>query len=75
MKNLKVIAVACVATMGMMFLGNICPDRVNMLKTASVTASAESSEVWDGTADTSWYYKEHTVLVNEDGDRLAIFNI
>ena len=75
MNRLKAIAIACVAAMGMTFLGSTYPERVNMLKTASVTASAESSEVWDGTADTSWYYKEHTVLVNEDGDRLAIFNI
>ncbi|MDE6707351.1 MAG: dockerin type I repeat-containing protein [Oscillospiraceae bacterium] len=54
MKKLKVIAIACVATMGMTFLGNIFPERVNMIKNASVTASAES-EIWDGTADISWY--------------------
>lgn len=73
--RLKAIAIACVAVMGMAFLGNICPaTHGNMLEMASVTASAESA-IWDGTADTSWYYREHTVLTNENGDRLDVFDI
>ena len=45
----------------------------------NITAAAESVDnVWDGTADTSWYYREHRVIENKTDDgtqRLAVFNI
>ena len=45
--------------------------------TTSVTAFAEQ-HIWDGTADTSWYYKEHQYIYTGEGDnakRLEVFNI
>lgn len=54
--------------------GSILPAKVSVMPNISVTAHAASG-IWDGTADTSWYYEEHTVLTNENGDRFAVFNI
>lgn len=74
MKKLKIMAVTCAATMALMLFGSGFPVKMSRMLDVSVTASAVSG-IWDRTAGTSWYYKEHTVLVNEDGDRLAIFDI
>ncbi|MCR4644672.1 MAG: hypothetical protein K5695_04590 [Oscillospiraceae bacterium] len=45
--------------------------------TTAVTAHA-AQHVWDGTADTSWYYREHQYIYTGEGDsakRLDVFNI
>ncbi|WP_295124380.1 dockerin type I repeat-containing protein [Ruminococcus sp.] len=41
-------------------------------------ADAEVQHIWDGTADTSWYYREHKVITQMNGNdevRVAVFDI
>ncbi len=39
-----------------------------------ITAHAETA-IWNGTADTSWYYQKHTVITQENGREVSVFNI
>ena len=44
----------------------------------TITAHAAESHIWDGTADTSWYYREHQYVITGEGDtakRIDIFCI
>lgn len=78
MKRIK--AMVCAIVMAVVLLGSAAPTEIRFMPDPSVTASA-AAPVWDGTADTSWYYREHTTLLGKsttEGEappRFAVFNI
>jgi len=74
MKRKRIKAAVCAAVMAFTLFGSLCPVDYHFMRETSVTASAEAA-IWDGTEDTSWYYREHDVVVSENGERIAIFNI
>ena len=74
MKRKRIKAAVCAAVMAFTLFGSLCPVDHHFMRETSVTASAEAA-IWDGTEDTSWYYREHDVIVSENGERIAIFNI
>ncbi|WP_295154427.1 dockerin type I repeat-containing protein [uncultured Ruminococcus sp.] len=80
MKNKRLIsAVTALVMMGIPAATNISC----FYAPAAVTACAEAADskeqhIWDGTADTSWYYREHNVVTTQNGDetqQLHIFSI
>lgn len=74
MKRKRIKAAVCAAVMAFTLFGSVCSVDHHFMRETSVTASAEAA-IWDGTEDTSWYYREHDVVVSENGERIAIFNI
>ena len=80
MKNKRFIsAVTALVMMGIPAAANVSCFCVP----AAVTAHAEAADskeqhIWDGTADTSWYYREHTDVEVSNGEttkKLHVFNI
>lgn len=78
----KIKAIVCAAAIALSLCGSAEPTGTGFLPDDTAAAAAESQgQVWDGTADTSWYYKEHIVLTGEssaegeEAARFAVFNI
>ena len=80
MKNKRIIsAVTALVMMGIPAAANVSCFAVPGTVTAyAEAADSKEQHIWDGTEDTSWYYREHKVITQRVGNedkKIAVFDI